>query len=135
MMFDRVHWACEWYHVIFLKYFLVGSLNDLLYLKIFLCIFLSFFQENLQFWKYQVFARLLECDVWLNSMSLLMLSYYFLERLSRWVADRPSIFENVQKCQIYKHATDLRKKELLLAFNIYLYSGLHDESSALISFH
>ena len=24
-----------------------------------------------------------------------MLSYYFLERLSRWVAERPSIFENV----------------------------------------
>ena len=37
--------------------------------------------------------------------------------------------------QIYKHATDLRKEELLLAFNIDLYSGLHDESSALVSFN
>ena len=44
----------------------------------------------------------------------------------------------IWKCsssQIYKHATDLRKEEFLLAFNIDLYSGLNDESSALISFH
>ena len=59
-----------------------------------------------------------------------MLSYYFLEILSRWVADRHSIFEN------FPAAKSINMQEFLLAFNKDLYSGrLHDESSALISFN
>ena len=63
-----------------------------------------------------------------------MISYYFLKYFLVGSLTDLQYLKMFQK-QIYKDATDLRKQELLLACNIDLYSGVQDESSALISFN
>ena len=66
-------------------------------------------------------------------MSLLIISYYLFEILYRWVADWPSMVENVLAPKSINMLLICENRSFCWVL-IYLYSGLNDESSALISF-
>ena len=58
-------------------------------------------------------------------MSLLILSYYLLERLSRWFAERRSLFENVPKAKSINMLPMLENKRYCwLLMSIYIHDLL-----------